>query len=183
VSNPRYALRSAAFAAAYLVAFLAAAATPYWPLPPLVAGAVWLAAQTGSARRRFDVIMLATAAAVAATLEGAGLLLSATVAVWAVVPALIFAMLLERWLPGYWLGHGDRFRRPRAALGPLAGAAALTATAGVVLIGVIDTAALGPVNAVFHLVRDTASLMLVTLAVRLVRRSRSPRRAGLTVVR
>jgi hypothetical protein len=183
MSIPRYALRSAAFAAAYLAAFLATAATPVWPLSPLVAGAIWLAAQSGFARRRFDVIMLATVAAVAATLEGAGLLMSATVAVWAVVPALLFAMLLERWLPGYWLGHGDRFRRPHAELGSLAGVAALTAAAGVVLTGVIDSTALGAVNVVFHVVRDTAALMLVTLAVRMVRRSRSPRRSGLTVVR
>jgi hypothetical protein len=182
VSNPRYALRSAAFAAAYLAASLAAAATPFSPLPPLVVGAVWLTAQTGHVRRRFDVIMLATAAAVAATLEGAGLLMSATVAVWAVVPALVFAMLLERRLPGYWLGHGDRFRRPRAALGALAGAAALAAGAGVVLTGVIDTA-FDPVTVMVHLVRDTLVLTLVTLAVRAVRRSRAPRRSGLTVVR
>jgi hypothetical protein len=182
VSNPRYALRSAAFAAAYLAAFLAAAATPFSPLPPLAVGAVWLVAQAGYARRRLDVVMLATAAAVAATLEGAGLLMSATVAVWAVVPALVFAMLLERWLPGYWLGHGDRFRRPRAALGPLAGAAGLAAAAGVVLAGVIDTG-FDPVTVMFHLTRDTAALTLVTLGVRAVRRSRSPRRSGLTVVR
>jgi hypothetical protein len=182
VSNPRYALRSAAFAAAYLAAFLAAAATPFWPLAPLVAGAIWLAAQTGSGRRRFDVIMLATTAAVAATLEGAGLLMSLTVAVWAVVPALVFATLLERWLPGYWRGHGDRFRRPRAALGPLAGAAALTAAAGAVLTGVIDTGS-DPVTAMFALARDTAALFLATLTVRVFRRSRSPHRAGLTVVR
>jgi hypothetical protein len=182
VSIPRYALRSAAFAAAYLAAFLAVAATPFSPLPPLAVGAIWLAAQTGFARRRFDVILLATTAAVAATLEGASLLLSFTVAVWAVVPALVFAMLLERWLPGYRQGHGDRFRRPRAALARLAGAAALAAATGVVLTGVIDTG-FDPVTVLVHLVRDAIALTLVTLAVRAVRRSRSPRRPGLTVVR
>ncbi|MEU4626704.1 hypothetical protein AB0G04_42820 [Actinoplanes sp. NPDC023801] len=180
MSNPRYAVRSALFAAAYLAACLAAAATPFAPVPPLAAGAIWLAAQSGHGRRRLDVIMLATAAAVAATLEGAGLLMAATVAVWAVVPALAFAMLLERWLPGYWRGHGDRFRRPRAALGPLAGAAALSAAAGVILAGVIDTG-LDPATAAFHLSRDTAALILLTLGVRALRHSRKPRRPGLVV--
>ncbi|MDI6100948.1 hypothetical protein QLQ12_20245 [Actinoplanes sp. NEAU-A12] len=180
--SPRDALRSAAFAAAYLAAFLVTAMIPVFPLPPLVVAGVWLTAQAGRVPRRFDVIALATMAMVAATLQGAGLLMSATVAVWAVIPALLFAVLLEHWLPGYWLGHGDRFRRPRAALGRLAAAAALTAAASLVLHGVIDTDLVSGAVAI-QFARDTAVLVLVPLAVRAVRRSRSPRRAGLSVVR
>lgn len=182
MSNSRYALRSALFVVAYLAAFLIAAVTPFSPLSPLVVGAIWLTAQTGHARRRFDVIMLATVAAVAATLTGAGLLMAATLAISAVVPALVFAVLLERRLPGYWLGHGDRFRHPRVALGPLVGAAALTAAAGGVLSGVIDPA-VDPIAVPAYLVRDAVVLTLVTLGVRGARRARSPQRSGLTVVR
>lgn len=180
--SPRIALRSAVFAAVYLAAFMITAMVPAFPLPPLVVAAVWLTVQTGHVRRRFDVIALTTTAMVAASLEGAGLLLAAAVAVWAVVPALLFAVLMERWLPGYWRGHGDRFRRPRVALVRLAGAAALTAAGSVVLLGVMDTdLAVG--SAVLPFVRDTAVLMLAPLAVRAARRVRSPRRAGLSVVR
>jgi hypothetical protein len=180
--SPRIALRSAVFAAAYLATLMITAMVPAFPLPPLVVAAVWLTVQTGHVRRRFDVIALTTVAMVAATLEGAGLLLSATVAVWAVVPALGFAVLMERWLPGYWQGHGDRFRRPRVALGRLAAAAALTAGGSVVLLGVIDTD-LALASAALPFVRDTAVLMLVPLAVRAVRRARSPHRARRSGVR
>lgn len=180
--SPRYALRSAAFAVAYLPAFWVTALVPAFPLPPLVVAGVWLVVQAGHVPRRFDVIALATAAMVGATVQGAGLLMSAAVAVWAVLPALLFAVLLERWLPGYWRGHGDRFRRPRAALGRLATAAALAAGASLVLHGVIDTELL-PGGAALQFARDAAVLVLVPLAVRAVRRARSPRRTGLSVVR
>lgn len=180
MSNSRYVLRSALFVTAYLAAVLIAAVTPLSPLSPLVVGAIWLTAQSAHARRRMDVIMLATAAAVGATLTGAGLLMAATVAASAVAPALIFAMLLERWLPGYWLGHGDRFRPPRTALRPLAGAAALTAAAGGVLAGVIDTT-VEPVAALAYLARDTVVLTLAPLGTRGIRRARSPQRSGLVI--
>ena len=179
---PRHVLRSAVFAAAYLAAFLVSALIPVFPVPPLLVGGIWLTVQAGHVPRRLDVIAMSTMAMVAATLQGAGLLLSAAVAVWSVVPALIFAVLLEQWLPGYWQGHGDRFRRPQVALGRLAGAAALTAAASLVLRGVIDTD-IAPVAVGLQFVRDAAVLMLVPLAVRVLRRSRAPRRTGLSVVR
>ncbi|MEV0903118.1 hypothetical protein [Actinoplanes sp. NPDC049802] len=175
MSLPRYALRSAAFAAVFLTAALTLGA-------PLAVAALWLTAQHRYAHRRHDVVMLATAAMVWATLEGAGLLMSAVVAVATVVPALLYAVLLQRWLPGYWLGHGDRFRRPRAALGRLAASAALAAGAAAVLSAVIDTA-FSPLTAALFLAGNTAALMLAPLAVRAARRSREPRRAALSVVR
>lgn len=180
--SPRHALQSAAFAAAYLLSFWITALIPAFPLPPLVVAAVWLIVQSGHVPRRFDVIAMATAAMVAATLDGAGMLAAAVVGLWAVPPALLFAVLLERSLPGYWRGHGDRFRRPWAALGRLAGAAAAAAGASLVLRGIIDPG-LAPGSAALQFARDTAVLMLVPLAVRTVRRRRSPQRTTLSVVR
>ncbi|MEU4427979.1 hypothetical protein AB0F81_45775 [Actinoplanes sp. NPDC024001] len=178
----RYAARTAGFAAAYLVAFWAAGPLGLALLvPPLVVAAVWLAAQARFGLRRFDVIALATTVMVAASLEGAGLLLAATVGIGAVLPALLFAILLERWLPGYWRGHGDRFRRSRDAVARLAGVAALTAAAGVVLQEVTNPGT-GLLQLGVTLLRDTAVLVLLTLATRAVRRTREPRR-GLSVVR
>lgn len=182
VSNPRYVLRSAVFVAVFLAGFLITPSIPVFPAAPLVVGAIWLTAQAGHGLRRFDVIMLATAAAVGATFQGAGLFLSLTIAVWAVLPSLLFAVLLDRLLPGYWRGHGDRFRRPGAALLRLAGIAFLTAAAGTVIWAVIDTGSEGlPPPVPFG--RDLVMLFLVPLAVNTLRRLRSPRRAGLTVVR
>jgi hypothetical protein len=182
VSNPRYVLRSAVFVTVYLAGFLITPLIPVFPLAPLVVGGIWLTAQAGFGLRRFDVIMLATATAVGATVQDAGLLMSLAVAVWAVLPALLFAVLLERRLPGYWLAHGDRFRRPAVALLSLAGIAFLAATAGTVIGAVIDTGSDG-LPAPVPFARDVVLLFLVPLAVNTVRRLRSPRRAGLTVVR
>ncbi|WP_328469540.1 hypothetical protein OHA21_02115 [Actinoplanes sp. NBC_00393] len=181
----RYAARTAAFAAAYLAIFwLSGQLGPVMLLTPIAVGAIWLVAQTRYALRRFDVIALATTSMVAGTLDGAGLLQTFTIGVWAVVPALFFAMLLERWLPGYWLGHGDRFRRTRASFGRLAGAAALTAVAGLTIQELILPGT-GLLHAAFQLLRDTAIIVLLTLATRAVRRTRQPRthRGGLSVVR
>lgn len=182
VSNPRYVLRSAVFVTVYLAGFLITPLIPVFPLAPLVVGGIWLTAQAGYGLRRFDVIMLATASAVGATVQDAGLLLSLTIAAWAVLPSLLFAVLMDRWLPGYWRGHGDRFRRPATAMLSLAGIAFLTAAAGTVLWAVIDTGNDGlPPPVPFG--RDLVMLFLAPLAVNTVRRLRSPRRAGLTVVR
>lgn len=179
----RYALRSAAFVAAYLAVFLICAAFPWFPLPALTVAAVWLTAQTVAGRRRLDVIMLATTAMVGATLTGAGLLMCAVVAIIAVVPALLYTVLMERRLPGFWLGHGDRFRRPRTALIQLARIAPLAAAGSVVLAGVADTG-LGLGTAALHFVTGTVTLFLAPLAVRATRtRSNRPRRPSLTVVR
>lgn len=182
MNNPRYVLRSAVFVAVFLTGFLITASIPLFPVAPLVIGGVWLTVQAGYGLRRFDLIMLATAAAVGATVQGAGLLSSITMAIWAVVPALLFAVLLEHRLPGYWRGHGDRFRRPSTALLPLAGIAALTASAGAVIAAVIEAGSPG-LPPLLPFGRDLAMLFLVPLAVNTWRRLRSPGRAGLTVVR
>jgi hypothetical protein len=182
-----YAVRTAAFAAGYVASFWAAGQSfgPYLLIPPLAVGAIWLVAQAGFERRRLDVIALATAGAVGATLAGAGLLMSAAVAVWAVLPPLLFATLLQRWLPGYWRGHGDRFRRARAPIARLGGAAALAAAAGSV-IQEVTSPGTGVSSAFLQVVRDTVVIVGVTLAVRGVRaarRSRAPREARVVVLR
>lgn len=175
----RYAARTAAFAMVYLVTFWASGPLGLALLvPPTVVGALWLAAQSRYGLRRFDVIALATTSMVAATLEGANLLAAAVAAVWAVGPALLFAVLLDRWLPGYWLRHGDRFRSSRTSAGRLAGAATLTALAALVLHAVV-TPGTEPLLAAVQLVRDTTAIMLLTFAARAVRRPH----ATLSVVR
>ncbi|GAA1621948.1 hypothetical protein [Actinoplanes couchii] len=174
-----YALRSAAFTAAYLTVFLTSAVLPWFPVPTLAVAAVWLTAQTGYGRRRLDVIMLATAAAVGATLNGASLLMCVVVALIAVLPALLFAVLLQRLLPGYWLGHGDRFRNPRAALARMAVIAPATAAAGAVM----ETVA-GTDHVMLRFVLGTVAVFLAPLAVRATRtQSDRPGRRRFTVVR
>ncbi|GAA4946167.1 hypothetical protein [Actinoplanes utahensis] len=177
----RYAVRTAVFAATHLALFLAAAHVPYLPLAPLVVAAFWLTAQTRYDRRRLDVIALATTVMVGATLDGAGLLMCATVAIAEVVPALLFAVLLQRWRP--------------VSAGRLAASAMLAATAAAVLRGVIDPGA-GTAADAFGFARDAVLLLLLTFVVRPRRRptpapqtpeaptKREPTRRGhLTVVR
>ncbi|MEV6305891.1 hypothetical protein AB0M02_41210 [Actinoplanes sp. NPDC051861] len=179
-----YAARAAAFATAYVAVFWASAeylAPVPALIPPIAVGALWLVAQTRFAKRRLDVIALATAGAVAATLQGAGLLMCLVVAAGAVAPPLLFAVLLQRWLPGYWLGHGDRFRSTRAALGRLAGAAALAAVTGFALYG-LSLSSISVAEALLQLGGVTAVLVLAVLAVRATRRTRNPR-GNLSVVR
>ncbi|GAA4601830.1 hypothetical protein BJY16_004038 [Actinoplanes octamycinicus] len=175
----RHAIRTAAFAAAYLLAFWAGG---YLFLSALPIAALWLLAQTPSGRRRFDLIALATTTAVAATLNGAGPLLSLAVAAAGTLPALLFAVLTERWAPGWWQGHGDRFRSLRHRLSRVAAAAALSAAAAGLLQAVLlpDTPWYA---APLTTLRDTAAILLVTLAARALRRSRAPRTPGLTLVR
>ncbi|MFC7533798.1 hypothetical protein [Actinoplanes sp. GCM10030250] len=175
-----YAVRTAAFAVTYGTIFWASNQSfgPYlFLLPPIAAGALWMVAQTRFGLRRFDVIALATTAAVAATLVGSGLLMSLTAAVWAVLPPLLFATLLQRWLPGYWLGHGDRFRRSRSSFAKLTGAAALTSAAGAVLHEIVFPGT-GLTGSLIELLRDTVLITLLTLATRAVRRSRHPETGG-----
>ncbi|BAL88918.1 hypothetical protein AMIS_36980 [Actinoplanes missouriensis 431] len=181
-----YALRSAVFAAVYTtVAWAAAGPLALSPimLPAVAIAALWLVAQSRFGRHRYDVIMLATATAVAATLHGAGLLLALTYAVAGTIPAVLFMMMLNRMLPGYWLGHGDRFRRRNAVTGRLAASAAVAAVAGVVLVEIIDPEAATAGWATFAAVRDTALIMLVVWAARSYRLSKEPRRGPLSVVR
>ncbi|WIM98781.1 hypothetical protein ACTOB_002395 [Actinoplanes oblitus] len=188
----RHATRTAAFAAAYLLTFWAGG---FLFLSALPVAALWLLAQTPSGRRRFDVIALATTAAVAATLNGAGPLLSLVLAATGTLPALLFAVLTERWAPGWWQGHGNRFRSLHNRLSRLAAAAALTAATSGLLQAVLiqDTFRYATLLTTF---RDAAAILLLTLAARTMRRSpaspgrpASPRTPGsrggghLTVVR
>jgi hypothetical protein len=198
MSMVRYALRTAGFAALYLLATMAGLATPgsnsgvrlFWPAA--VVGALWLVAQARFGRRNLDVIALAVVAVLAPG-SGDGLLHSFVQAVPQVVPALLFAWLFDRWLPGYWLGHGDRFRRLGPTLTRLTAAAAVAAGSGAVLYKVVDTG-LGFGEAGYVLVRDFSALMLAVLIARAVRqvagrrRGEEPRRpdsrrGGLTVVK
>ncbi|WP_250030185.1 hypothetical protein [Paractinoplanes maris] len=174
MSLTRYALRTVGFAALYLLATVAGQATAVsdsgvrvlWPAA--VAGALWLVAQGRYGRRNLDVIALAVVAVLAPG-HGDGLLHSFAQAVPQVVPALLFAWLLDRWVPGYWLGHGDRFRRPGPALARLAAAAALSALAAAVLLQIVSTdLAVG--EAGYVVVRDATALMLTVLAARALRR-------------
>ena len=180
----RYATRSAVFAAGYLlVAWAAAGPLEMSPvvLPPIALAALWLVAQARFALHRLDVIMVATTAAVAATLTGDVLLASLTFAVSATNPPVVFAALMNRWLPGYWQGHGGR-RNSRDTLGKLAGAAAAAALAGVVLQQVTDPGS-GLLGATVQLLRDAAVVALVIGGARSYRRGREPQRGGLSVVR
>ncbi|BBH68861.1 hypothetical protein ACTI_55460 [Actinoplanes sp. OR16] len=186
MSINRYAARSAAFAAAYLVVAWAAAGplsmSPVM-LPAVAVAALWLLAQSRFGNHRFDVIMLATASAVAATLNGAGLLTSLTYAMVAAIPAVLFVMMMSRLLPGYWLGHGDRFRQRSVVLTRFAAAAALAAVSGVILQKVVDPDALSTAAAIWMAFRDTALVMLVIWVSRQYRLAKEPRRGPLTVVR
>lgn len=186
MSTNNYVVRSAALAVGYLgVAWAATGPLAMSPvvLPAVAVAALWLVAQARYGRHRFDVITLATATAVAATLNGAGLLLSLTYAVVGTIPAVLFVMTLNRMLPGYWLGHGDRFRRRGVVLGKLAAASAVAAVTSAVLREVVDPSSMTAGGAVFAAIRDTLLVMLVVWTARSYRLSRRPRRGALSVVR
>ncbi len=182
----RYALRTAAFAALYLPATLAGEATGdvplFWPAAPVAV--VWLLAQARYGRRRFDVIALTTVAAAVAVLNHS-FLAALAVAAAQVLPALLFAWLLDRRLPGYWLGHGDRFRHLPTTLTRLAVTAATAGAGGAVLQSVLLTTSLSPLDAGYVFLRDTTAVLLTVLLARTARRrcTGRSRRGGLTVVR
>ncbi|GIF16810.1 hypothetical protein [Actinoplanes teichomyceticus] len=175
----RYAARTAVFAAAYLLVHWVGTLLPGFS--PLAVAAVWLLAQGRWGLRRFDVITLGTVTAVSATVAGAGLLLSLALAATVTLPALLFATLVERRLPGWWQGHGDRFRPRRDRVGRLAAVAALSAAACLVLRAVTATGLSGS-GLVLAALCDTATILLLTLAGRALRRSRGPRAGGVLSV-
>jgi hypothetical protein len=209
VTLSRYALRAAGFAALYLLATLAGQATAVepggvpliWPAAPVAV--VWLLAQARYGLRRFDVIALSTVAAAVAVLHHS-FLAALVQAAAQVLPALLFAGLLDRLLPGYWRGHGDRFRRLPVALTRLAMTAAAAGAAGAVLHSVALTISLSALDAGYLFLRDTTAVLLTVLLVRTARRrltdrdrrgggradggvgqaaSGRPNRGGLTIVR
>jgi hypothetical protein len=172
---PSYVARTVAFAVAYAALFWATAQSfgqLLVMLPPIALGAVWLVVQARFDRRRLDLIALGTAGAVGASVNGAGLMLAAVVAICAVVPPLLFVKLLQTWAPGYLPGHGTRFRRSRATVAKLLGASAASAAAGVVITEVASggTAIAGPA---LTFLRDTVVIALATLIVRALSGSRA----------
>ena len=188
MSLSRYALRTAGFAALYLAAVFAGRATAVdgvhllWPAAAVAA--VWLVAQARYRLRRFDVIALATMSVSIGVLNH-GLLGALAGAVPQVAPAALFAVLLNRWVPGYWRGHGDRFRRQGRALARLVAAAATAGLTGAVLHSVVLTTGLPALDAGYVLLRDTTAVLLAVLLARTARqrltgRSEGP---GLSVVR
>ncbi|MFG1994991.1 hypothetical protein ACGFJ7_33955 [Actinoplanes sp. NPDC048988] len=154
MSLARYGARSAGFALLYLLALYAGHALDGALWPAAAVGAVWLVAQGAHGPRRFDaLVMLVLAALVPST---GTLLDGVTQAIPQVVPAVLFAWLLDRWLPLYWHGvQGDLSR--------LVGASAVAAVAGAVLQGVMFPADFTFGTAGWAVVRD-----FLTVAVTVV---------------
>ena len=179
MSIPRYACRTAGFALLYLAATLAGQQTAvpgtgvalFWPAA--VVAVVWLLAQASFGRRDLDVIALAVAAAVPPA-TGHSLPGALAVAVAQVVPALVVAWLVDRRLPGYRLGHGDRFRRAGPTAVRLAAIAAAGALAGAVLQYTTAPGALSALEGGYLILRDTAAVLLGVLVIRAVAATRRP---------
>jgi hypothetical protein len=162
----RYGVRITGFALLYLLALVAGDATGGVVRPAAAVGAIWLVAQAGQ-RRRFDVLAMMVLSALAPATGD--LLAGLAQAVPQVVPAVLFAWLLERWLPGFWRGHGDRFRRPGTTLARLAGAAVVASVAGAVLQGVALTTDFGVADVGYALARDTVTVLAAVLLTRVLK--------------
>jgi hypothetical protein len=185
VTVARYATRTTAFAVAYLLLLWAdSSEIGVFPLllPPLALAALWMLAMGRWGLRRFDGITLATVTAAGSIAAGADMLPAIGLAAVITAPALLFAILVERWLPGWWQGHGDRFRSRLTRLGRLTGAAALTAVAYLVLQAVLMPG-MPLLGLVLTPIQYTVVLLVVALAGRTVNRFRAPRKPGLTLVR
>ncbi|GLY04169.1 hypothetical protein [Actinoplanes sp. NBRC 101535] len=178
----RYALRTTAFAAAFLLVSWAASG-PVEVFSSIAVAALWIVAQARAGLRRFDVIALGTTAMVVAVLQGTGMLMALVTAIAVILPAVVFAELLDRWVPGWWQGRADRFRKQDAVLGRIISSAMLAAVTAVVLRGVIDPSGFDLSGTAVALARDGASILILTVAVRAIRQARRPRRPVLSVVR
>ena len=173
MSIPRYACRTVGFALLYLAATLAGQQTTvpgsgvalFWPAAAVAV--VWLLAQARFGRRDLDVIALAVAAAVLPA-TGHSLLGALAAATAQVVPALLVAWLVDRRLPGYRLGHGDRFRRAGPTAVRLAAIAAAGALAGAVLQYTTAPGELSAPEGGYLVLRDTAAVLLGVLLIRAV---------------
>ncbi|MFI5889642.1 hypothetical protein ACIA5D_05920 [Actinoplanes sp. NPDC051513] len=166
MSFARYGTRLAGFAVLYLLALFVGSAAGGVVWPAAAVGAIWLVAQAGYGPRRFDVLAMMVLSALVPMNDD--LLAGVAQAVPQVVPAVLFAWLLDRWLPGYWRGHGDRFRRRETTLARLAGAAASAAAAGAVLQSVALIADLDAAAAGYALVRDTVTVFAGVMLTRLL---------------
>ncbi len=182
VSLSRYALRTVALAAAFLLVSWAATG-PLEVFSPLAVAALWLVGQARAGLRRFDVIALGTTAAVFSVLQGTGMMAALVHAIVTIVPAAVFAVLLERWVPDWWKGLGVRQQTREAVLGRIAASAVLAASAAVVLQGVIDPVGFTIETTAGALARDAVTVLALTVGVRAFRQARRPRRPSLTVVR
>ncbi|WP_436520564.1 hypothetical protein [Actinoplanes sp. HUAS TT8] len=172
----RYAARTAAFAAVYLLFSWVG-----WSFVALPVAAVWMLAQGHWGLRRFDVITLVTITTAASIAGGTSMLAGFGAAALITFPAMMFALLVERWLPGWWQGHGDRFRSRRTRLARVAAAAALCAVAFVVLYAVL--LGIPMFGLLIEPVLLTAAVFVAALAGRALNRGRTPRVTGLTLVR
>lgn len=188
MSWSRYAARTAGFALLYVLATVAGGWTEVagvhllWPAAAV--GAVWLVAQATYGKRNLDVIALGV---LATLLPGSstGILTALAMAMPQVVPALIFAWLTDRWLPGFWLGHGDRFRRFGRTVARLAAISAVASVAGVMLRHIVSQEEVSAAVTGYPVLRDTVAVFVAVLVVRAARlRGTGPRAgAGLAVVR
>ncbi|XVU21573.1 hypothetical protein ACQPZJ_30410 [Actinoplanes sp. CA-054009] len=170
MSLARYGARSAGFALLYLLSLLAGHALDGALWPAAAVGAVWLVAQGAHGPRRFDALaMLVLAALVPRTTD---LLEGVTQALPQVIPAVLFAWLLDRWLPLYWHGvKGDLAR--------LAGASAVAAVSGAVLQGVLFAADFSLGAAGWAVVRDLLAVSVAVVVVREIKLRYVPKpRAG-----
>ncbi|SNY64967.1 hypothetical protein [Paractinoplanes atraurantiacus] len=157
MSLARYGARSAGFALLYLLALFAGHALDGALWPPAAVGALWLVAQGAHGPRRFDALFMLVLAALVPTTDD--LLSAATQAIPQVVPALLFAWLLDRWLPLYW--HGVK-----GELARLAGASAVAAVAGAVLTGVLFPSDFTFGTAGWAVVRDFLAVALTVVVIR-----------------
>ncbi|GAA2624094.1 hypothetical protein Adu01nite_70030 [Paractinoplanes durhamensis] len=147
----RYVARTAGFALIYLLALFAGSATDGIVWPAAAVGAIWLVAQAGHGPLRYSVLpMMVLSALVPSTGD---LLAGLTQAVPQVVPAVLFAWLVQRWQGGN-----------RTAV--VAGAAATAAFAGVVLQGAIAAADFEWAAAGYALARDTVTVFVAVLLIR-----------------
>ncbi|GAA0480922.1 hypothetical protein Ade02nite_56070 [Paractinoplanes deccanensis] len=166
MSIARYGARSAGFALLYLLALVAGQALDGALWPAAAVGAVWLVAQGAHGPRRFDALVMMVLAALVPDTDA--LLAGVTQALPQVLPAVLFAWLLDRWLPLYWQGLGERFYGAWPALGRLAGAAAVAGLSGAVLRSVLFPADFAAGEAVWAVLRDTLSVAVTILVVRAI---------------
>jgi hypothetical protein len=151
LSFSRYLARTAGFALVYLLALVAGSATGGIVWPAAAVGAIWLVAQAGHGPRRYGVLAMTVLSALVPSTDD--LLAGLTQAVPQVVPAVLFAWLVQRW-PG----------RNRTAI--VAASAATAAAAGVVLQGVVAAADFDWAFAGYALVRDTVTVLVAVLLIR-----------------
>ncbi|XVV08774.1 hypothetical protein ACQP2X_28450 [Actinoplanes sp. CA-131856] len=165
MSLARYGARSAGFALLYLLALFAGDALDGALWPAAAVGAVWLVAQGAHGPRRFDAMAMLVLAALVPDTDD---LLSGVIqAIPQVIPAVLFAWLLDRWLPLYWHGvKGDLAR--------LAGASGIAAVAGAVLQSVLFASDFTLGTAGWAVVRDFLAVAVTVVVIREIKLRYAP---------